>query len=884
MKRMISKSLAGLAALALGACAPGTAPLHEQRGTAGMEGLTRTVLDNGLRIAIVEDHSAPVVALMVWVRVGSADERPEQAGMAHVFEHMLFKGTERRGVGEIAATIEGAGGNINAFTSFDVTAYFATMASKDASVGIDVLADALQHSSFDPTELAREEEVVIEEIRRSNDSPGRALSQAVFDAAYGIHPYRLPVIGTEASVRSFTREGLLEFFHHWYVPNNMTFVVVGDIAPAQAIAQIREAFAGSRPDRKLGHPRGAEPEATRAVARVVPSEFQQTLLGVAYKITSFQDADTPYLDLLSAVLGGGDASRLYRSVKDRQQLVHSIGSSSYTPLDAGLFMIDATLDPAKLGASVRAIAQEVHLLRDLGPNQAELERARVNLLASKVHERETMEGQANNLGYYESLGGGIEREPAYLDAVRRASTDDLLRVARKYLAPERARVVAVLEKGAPAPTEQDVLAALAEGSGTGRTRYVGTELEPGIWRYQLDNGLRVIVKPVHSIPLVSLHLALRGGQLAENADKQGLSSFLAEMLERGTTQRSAAQFAADVEDIAGGLSGFAGRNSFGVQAQFLKESLDTGLELLADVVLRPALDPVEIEKVREERLAAIKRREDSLTSKAFELLQKGLYDAHPYSFLTLGTEASVAATDRASLRDYWDAYAHPRNAVLSVVGDVDPDALVEALAAHLGSWTGPDQVSIPRRDVPVLSKVQELAIAKQRSQMHLMVGFPGLRVTDPDVPALQVLTQVLSGQGGRLFFELRDRQSLAYQVQAQSIEGLDPGLFMVYIASAPEKEQQARDGVKIELAKLLEGGVSDDELERARRYLVGSYSVSLQRFGTQASLLSLDELYGLGATYHLGYRERIEKVTREDVMRVARRIIDFERAVYAVVR
>jgi zinc protease len=180
--------------------------------------------------------------------------------------------------------------------------------------------------------------------------------------------------------------------------------------------------------------------------------------------------------------------------------------------------------------------------------------------------------------------------------------------------------------------------------------------------------------------------------------------------------------------------------------------------------------------------------------------------------------------------------------------------------------------------------VQELAIAKQRSQMHLMVGFPGLRVTDPDVPALQVLTQVLSGQGGRLFFELRDRQSLAYQVQAQSIEGLDPGLFMVYIASAPEKEQQARDGVKIELAKLLEGGVSDDELERARRYLVGSYSVSLQRFGTQASLLSLDELYGLGATYHLGYRERIEKVTREDVMRVARRIIDFERAVYAVVR
>ncbi|HXZ84795.1 MAG TPA: pitrilysin family protein, partial [Myxococcota bacterium] len=486
---MIRIPAAIAAALALGACAAGTWPWSGSRGNGAMEGLTRTTLDNGLRVAIVEDHSAPVVALMVWVRVGSADERPEQAGMAHVFEHMLFKGTDRRGVGEIAATIEGSGGNINAFTSFDVTSYFATMASRDASVGIDVLADALQHSSFEPHELAREEEVVIEEIRRSNDSPGRALSQAVFEAAYGVHPYRLPVIGTEASVRSFTRDGLLQFFHHWYVPNNMTFVVVGDIAPERALAQIRQAFADARPDRKLEHARSVEPEPQQAVARVLPSDFQQTLLGVAYKITGFREADTPYLDLLSGVLGGGDSSRLYRNVKDRQQLVHSIGASSYTPLDAGLFMVDAALEPDKLDASVRAIATEVHRLRDLGPSDAELDRARVNLLASKVHERETMEGQANNLGYYESIGGGIETETAYLDAVRRATTADLQRVAQTYLAPERARVVALLEKGAPPVTDAALLQALADGSGTGRTRYAGQEIHPGIWRYQLPNRL-----------------------------------------------------------------------------------------------------------------------------------------------------------------------------------------------------------------------------------------------------------------------------------------------------------------------------------------------------------------------------------------------------------
>jgi zinc protease len=620
------------------------------------------------------------------------------------------------------------------------------------------------------------------------------------------------------------------------------------------------------------------------MARVLPSEFQQTLLGVAYKITGFDEADTPYLDLLSGVLGGGDASRLYRSVKDRQQLVHSIGSSSYTPRDPGLFMVDAVLDPIHLEQSVRAIAQEVHRLRDLGASDAEVERARVNLLASKVHERETMEGQANNLGYYESIGGGIEQEEAYLEAVRRATSADLLRVARTYLAPERARVVAVLEKGAAQASDQSLVQALQDGSGAGRTQYAGTEIDPGIWRYQLPNGLRVIIKPVHSIPLVSLHLALRGGQLAESRDRQGLSSFLAEMLERGTTQRSSAQFAAEVEDIAGNLSGFAGRNSFGLQAQFLKESLDSGLELLADALLHPALDPKEIEKVRQEYLAAIKRREDSLTSKALELLQKGLYDAHPYAFLTLGTEASISRINRDALNDYLAAYAHPANAVLAVVGDVDPGSMIEAIGAHLGEWSGPGSVSIPTHTVPALRRVQELSVAKQRNQVHVMLGFPGLRVDDPDVPALHVLTQILSGQGGRLFLELRDRQSLAYQVQASSVEGLDPGMFMVYIASAPEKEQQAREGIRSQLVQLLAGGVTDDELERARSYLIGSNAVSLQRFGTQASLLSLDELYGMGATYHLGYAERIDKVTRDDVMRVARRIIDLDHAVYAVVR
>ena len=850
------------------------------------EGWMRTVLDNGLKVVVIEDRSAPVAALMVWVRAGSGDERADQAGMAHVFEHMLFKGTERRGVGEIARTVEAAGGDINAFTSFDATAYFVTMASRDVETGIDVLSDALQHSTFDPVELKREAEVVLEEIRRSNDSPGRRLSREIFELAYRAHPYRLPVIGTEQSVQSFAREHLLEFFEHWYAPNNMTFVVAGDVEPRAVVEQIRSAFGEAEPRLEISHPRPVEPEQSAPRARVVHSEFEQTLLGLAYKSTPFRDPDTAYLDLLSGILGGGDASRLYRGVKDRQRLVHSVSAGSYTPLDAGLFLIDAELDAERVPEAVAALAREIERVREFGPSQAELERARTGLLSMEVHERETMQGQARKAGSYETIAGGIEYESEYLGRIRQATRDDIRRVAREYLAPERANVVALLQRGAgDGVDEAGLLEALGSGSASGADDLAGEELRGGIRRYVLPNGLRLLVKPISKIPLVSMRLAMLGGQLAEEEETQGISSFLAEMLERGSEQRSAAQIAAEVEDIAGSLRGFSGRNSFGLEAEFLRDSLDTGLELFADVLLRPGFDAEEFEKLRVERLDAIARREDNLASKAFELLNRGVYAAHPYGFLALGTPESVRALDRDRLRAYYARYAHPSNAVLAVVGDVEPDSLARAAANYLSDWSGPERVELPRRPAPRHPDgAEELSLAKNKNQIHMALGFPGLALGDPDGPALDVLTQTLSGQGGRLFLELRDRQSLAYSVAAFSLEGVDPGLFGVYIATAPEKLEQARGGLRAELEKLLAGPIRRDELDRARDYLIGTQAVALQRYGHQAMQMSLDELYGLGAAHYLDYASDIEGVGIEEVERVARRVIDLDASVYALVR
>lgn len=847
----------------------------------------RTTLDNGLKVVLIEDHSAPVVALNVWVRVGSADEKTAEAGMAHVFEHMLFKGTERRAVGEIASTVEAAGGNINAFTSFDMTVYHITMASRDAAVGVDVLADAVQYSTFDPGELEREEDVVLEEINRSEDSPRRAISRATFETTFTRHPYALPVIGTAESVKSFTREGLLAFFHKWYVPNNMTFVAVGDLDPEETLAQMKAAFANAKPRPDLEHPRATEPEQTGVRSKIVRSEFEQTLLGISYPATRFSDPDTPYLDLLSLVLGGGDSSRLYRNVKDREELVHGISAGAYTPLDPGLFMIDAVLEGDKIEATIEAVAEEIERLRSFGPGQAELERARVNLLSSEVHEKETMQGQARKYGYYETLADGIEAQEKYLDALRTATPDDLKRVAQSYLRSDRASVVVLLGKGIRDDLNDNALiAALDVGSGIERSIARGEQLRGGIHQYTMTNGLRVIVKPNKTIPLVSMRLSFLGGLLAETESTQGITSFLSDVWERGTEQRSAAQLAAEIEGIAGSLEGFSGRNSFGLTAEFLKDSLDTGLDLFADTLLHPAFDPDEIQKARKERLAALARSEDNLSSKAFEIFQREIYPGHPYRFRAIGTAESIGKIDRDALATYYGTYAQPSNGVLSIVGDVDPDAIVESLSQHLSEWSGGEEtVSLPDRTLPAPpSKPRETSLTKNKNQVHIVMGFPGLTLDDPDLPALEVLTQILSGQGGRLFLELRDRQSLAYSVTAFSIEGLDPGIFGVYIASAPDKLDQSLAGLRSELEKLLAGPIGEDELNRSRAYLIGSQAVSLQRYSSQASLLSLDSLYGMGADRHLDYEKKIEAVTLEDVNRVAHRLIQLDKPVVAIVR
>jgi zinc protease len=863
--------------------------------------LLRHVLDNGLTVLLQENHAVRVAALQLWVRVGSADERADEAGLAHLHEHMLFKGTRRRGPGEIARTIESRGGHINAWTSYDQTVYHLVLASPFLDEGIDILADAVTESLFDPGELAREIEVVCEEIRRADDMPSRRISRSMFGLAYGTHPYKRPVIGSEESVRSFTREKILGFYNRHYSTPNMVFAAAGDFDPGRALMSIERAFQSSRtrpPERDAV--RVPEPPQRAARATVTQAPIHEAHLSAAWHIGGVRSEDLAPIDLLALLLGQGDASRLTLEVKRERGLVNEIYASAYTPTDPGLFIAGATLPANNVSAALSEMLRQTYRARREEFTAADLARAKRLIESDTIYQRETVQGQARKLAFFETVAGHVDEEERYLAAVARATAGDLRAAAERYLRTENLSIALLQPEKGPTITDSDLLSVAAEAEQALTTAVStrpaesyarltsATGIPPprdpgGIVCETLPNGVRLVVKEDHTVPLVAFRAAWVGGLRWENAGNNGVNHLLARSLLRGTERRSARELARAIDDLAGSVGGAAGRNSFGVRGEFLSADLIRGFDLFADVLLHPALSTDEVEKERALVLEDIRSRDDNPSSAVFSLFHQTLYNAHPYRMEPQGSLDSATRLTSEVLHAYRRENYRLRGLTLAVVGDVTPKAARELVLSHLT-----DDATALAHPPPVerdadLTGPREAQRRLDRKQAHLIIGFRGATLTSADRYPLEVLCAVLNGQGGRLFMELRDKRSMAYSVSAFASEGLDPGSIGVYIGTSPEKIADARAGLREQLERIQSEVVSDAELDRAHKLLMGGHEIGLQRLSARGAVMALDEAYGLGGEFHLQYPDRIRTVTKDDVLRVAQKYLDLNRSVTTLI-
>jgi len=887
-------------------------------GSAWVEGITKYKLDNGLTVILEENHSSPVVAVNVWVKTGSACEIEGEYGLAHVHEHMLFKGTEKRNVGEIARVIESDGGDINAFTSFDETVYYVVIASRFLDTALDVLSDAMQNSTFDPQELDRELEVVVEEIRRSEDSPSRNLSEKMFSTTFTAHPYGRPVIGSEESVKSFTREGITDFYKKWYAPNNMVLVIVGDFETAEVMPKIEELY-GRYPSREL--PECIiedEPKQEGMRTYVIDKPLQEGYFSLAYHVPNAKHEDTPALDVLSNILGGGDSSRLFQNIKEQKALVNNIYAYAFTPKYEGIFAVGGSINPAKSKEALSEIVKEINRLKYKPVSGEELQRVKVNLESDAIYTKETMQGQAQKFGFFEVETDDFRYEEEYLDKVSKVTPEDIMLAAQKYfnddnltagfllpsdsitIKEEEIKSIAenaskevqketagsgsgevLVEKDLMAKTEP---ASIAEDSGFAEsTAEVGTSGE--VQKYVLDNGITVLIKKNDSVPLFAARAAFLGGVRYEDQSTNGVSNFVSRMLTRGTESRSALQIAQEIESIAGEVEGYSGRNSFGVTVESLSKNFEPAMEIFSDVILNPSFDSKEIERAKREILADINRQGDNLLRTTVNLFLDTLYTEHPYKLDPLGTVETVSAADSQSLREFYEKYVRPENMVITVVGNVNRDEVLETIKKDFGGMKkGSTPNPVINADAPSQEIRERIDKKQDKAQTHILLGFQGPKIDDEDHYPIEVLNTIMSGMGGRLFLELRDKKSLAYTVTSFYTPGLEPGFLGVYIGTAPQKEEEAIKGMKEQLELLLKDGVTDEEIERAQNYLVGNFEIGLQQNSSQAAKITFDELYGIGWEEYNAYPEKIYAVTKEDVIESARKYIDLDKYTLAIVK
>lgn len=845
-------------------------------------------LPNGLTVVIRENHSSPVVAVQAWVKAGSRTEPSARSGMSHILEHMAFKGTKRRGPGEIAREVEGLGGEINAYTSFDHTVYHITISGRFLENALDILSDTLGNSIFDAGELAREKEVVLEELRMNEDNPGRVNSKALFREAYRVHPYGRPVIGYADTIRKTSRKDLLSYFARFYSPANMVLVIAGDVDPAKARPMIERTFGALKGHSDPGGKIPAEPPQKELRVTVQERDAKRVYLDMGFHGPSMRSREVFAWDLLSSILGGGQTSRLYREVKDSRGLVDSISAYSYTPRDPGVLLVGATASPDKAIEALRETLVQTFRMGVRPPEGEELARAKTSTESDFLYSLESQGSLARHVGFFETTLGDGGYETKYLQRIRSVTAEEIRSAARKHLKPGNLTISLVVPPGEAATFSGDAVTALVKEAYREATREEPqAEARTGLStaREVLENGIRVVVREDRSVPVVAVQAGFLAGVRAEPADKGGLSTITAELLTKGTRERGAREIAEAVENIAADLSGFSGRNSLGLRAKFMRKDLEQGFRLFAESLRGPTFPEEELEKKRTEILGRLSLQKDDMTRSVFLLFLARHYGEHPYARNPLGSEESVRGIARKDVADYYERISDPRNLVIAVSGDIGTDEALSIVRKAFGDLPR-NEGFVPPGAMPVAEEkgIRRIEERRDKEQAHFVIGYTGARFTDPDRYALDLLGASLAGQGGRLFTNLRDRKSLAYSVTSFSSEQVDPGFFAFYMGTSADKLEGAISDTLQEIEEVARNGVTEEEFERAKRWTVGNYEIGLQSNLSYADRMMYNELYGVGYEETFRAPEKIEAVTLSEVNREARKVLSEGQYTIAILR
>lgn len=842
-----------------------------------------------MKVILVPSHKSPVVSVQMWVRTGSADEKKKEEGISHFIEHLVFKGTDKYKVGEIAGTVEASGGELNAYTSFDQTVFYVTISKNFIDTAIDVISEMMGKPTFDLLETNSEREVVCEEIKMGIDSPGRSASQLMFRSVFKKHPYGSPVIGYEKNVRSWSIKKIKDYYNSRYVPSNMTLILSGDFDLKETKRKVTQIFSQFTPFKLSKVKRAKEPVQKKPAFSGKTKDVAESTVQIAWPAPHARHKDVPALEVMAMILGQGETSRLYSKLRLENALVNNVSAFTYNPVDNGLFAVSLKITDQNIQEMFKSLFIEIEKIIQSEITWDELKKAVVNISSEQFYAIETVDGIANKIGSEDFYMKDPNAYQKYLVKLLQLQPSDILKVAKKYLNINTANYSMLSRHDL-----KDQLKLLRDGAHTWKKTKevfvkkpktkvkkikmpkikfsaVKSTTDFPLEFYKTKRGTEILFKKVTDTPTVSAKIIFGGGARLESSDKQGVTEMLSRTWPAATETKTEAQFLKTIEDSAAGLNSFGGKNTNGLSVDYMKAFEKTVVSLTEEVLNRPVLSQDIFNREMEILKKQILSKQDNPSYLCGRQFLEMMFPNSILSYEQGGTLETLKNVTLNEVTRNLDRLKATHNMQVAVVGDFDRQLWIDAVEKIEGEFKHTGR-QLKTTSVPTLREIKQQFLKKDKEQSHVMIGWNALALTDPRRYILQIIQAVLSGQGGRLFIELRDKNSLAYSVSPIKMETLETGYFGGYIACSPDKVNKAIEMFKQEFDKLATTRISEDELLRAKKYLIGQNDIGLQRKSSYCNLIAFDHFYGNEIDDHLHIDRIYNRITVDDVKSLAQNL------------
>jgi len=835
-----------LLALLLALAAPQEAPASPPSGRISVPH-EHYLLDNGLHVILAPDHSLPKVEVNLWYRVGSKDEPLGRSGFAHLFEHLMFMGTNRVPNSEFDAIMEAGGGANNATTSTDRTNYFDWGPAPMLETLLWLEADRLESldDAMTQEKLDLQRDVVRNERRQSIENQPYGKAEVLIDELMYPpgHPYQISVIGKHEDLQAATVEDVKSFFNRYYLPNNASLCVVGDFDPATAKQWIQQLF-GDLPPGPEPPPIDAPPARLDGPRRVtLEDKVELARVSFVYHSPAFLKPGDAEFDLLASVLSEGTGSRLYQRLVVRDGLAVDVSAYQASRLLGSLFQISVLAAPgADLSALEAAVDDELELLLEDGLEPGERERAVARLETSAVRALESLHARADRLNQYLLAFGdpdGFERD---LDRYRRATDAGVLAWAKSVLDPQRRLVMTVLPEGSrPSDVARDRKPEAASGA---------PAFDPPVPAMsRRDSGLEVWHLQRTGLPLVSINLVLPNGSITETPEQAGLATLAASMMEEGAGELDSRAFAQAMQQLGADFSVSAGQRQTIVQLTVLEQHLHEALALFHDAVVRPRFEAADFERARRLQAEGLRQALDDPGTVARQVGARLWYgEQHPYGRPSGGFPETVERLTLEQAREFQAALAQPQGALLVLAGDLD-DAQARAVAEALDrDWPAAAHPlpAPPAATATAALQPPRAVLVDRPDAPQTVVNFimPGQAGTDPDRIPADVLNSLFGGSfTSRLNQNLREEKGYTYGARSGFSRRPDQGTF---VASADVRTDVTGDS----LSEFLK------EFQAARGGDIGTEEVSGAASTVRARIVSGYESLGSTVGTWLAMRER----------------------------